>query len=406
MNILYLHGFGSSGQSNTVEYLKKALPDYYNIEAPDIPVDPAEALPFLRELCEKEHFSIIIGTSMGAMYAQQLPADFVRICVNPALHLSQITDILKPGTFDFFQPRKDGQTQFTITEEIIQHFREMEEHQFDNWKAGAPENLLCIGLFGTEDTTVNCREEFQRYYPNVQTFEGGHRMNQKVLKNVVLPIIKRLENYRREAGLLGQLENCARFCPEDRDTCLFCQNYGGHTLCGDKPLHFMKRYFIEKERQRLLQEGLVSQPEEKEPAIHVGDKVYGFTPDYRKLYKGSITEIVSYTDKNHYEANISMRPFYGLPVETRIVMDGLFDMPRVSLGIKSLQFAEGKTAEQQPVDMKIEKLPPHIPIAPMVFLDKAAANEAAQEYLKGQIELINNAMIKVAGELTEREEAK
>lgn len=391
MNILYLHGFGSSGQSSTVEYLKKSLPDYYHIEAPDIPVDPAEALPFLKQLCEEEHFSVIIGTSMGGMYAHQLPADFVRICVNPALHLSRITDILKPGTFDFFQPRKDGKTQFTITEEIIQHFREMEEHQFDNWKASAPESLLCMGLFGTEDTTVNCREEFQRYYPNVQTFEGGHRMNQKVLKNVVVPIIKRLEEYRREAGLIGQLENCARFCPEDRDTCLFCQNYGGHTLCGDKPRHFMKRYFIEKEWQRLLQEGLVSQPEEKEPAIHVGDSVYGFTPNYRKLYKGKITEIVSYTDKNHYEANISMRPFYGLPVETRIVMDGLFDTPRVSLGIKSLKFAEGEDAER-PVDMKIEELPSHIPIAPMVFLDKESAKKTAQDYLEHQKELEDKAI--------------
>ena len=113
----------------------------------------------------------------------------MRICVNPAFHISQQPEILKVGTFDFFQPRKDGQTQFTITEEIIQHFREMEEHQFDNWKADVPENLLCIGLFGDKDTTVNCREEFQRYYPNVQTFDGEHRMNQKVLKNVVVPII-------------------------------------------------------------------------------------------------------------------------------------------------------------------------------------------------------------------------
>ena len=197
MNILYLHGFGSSGQSNTVEYLKKALPDD-KIIAPDIPVDPAEALPFLKKLCEEERFDIIIGTSMGGMYAQQLCNCLYRICVNPALHLSQITDILKPGTFEIFQSRKDGQTQFTITEEIIQHFREMEEHQFDNWKASAPENLLCMGLFGTEDTTVNCREEFQRYYTNVQTFEGGHRMNQKVLKNVVVPIIRRLEENGRK----------------------------------------------------------------------------------------------------------------------------------------------------------------------------------------------------------------
>ena len=399
MNILYLHGYGSSGQSNTVDYLKKSLPDYYQVTAPDIPVDPVEALPFLYDLCEKEHFDIIIGTSMGAMYAQQLPADFVRICVNPALHLSQLTDVLMVGTFDFFQARKDGQTQFTITEEIIQHYRDMEEHQFDNWRADNPENLLCVGLFGDKDTMVNCREEFQRYYPNVQTFDGEHRMNQKVLKKVVLPIIKRLEECRREAGLIGQLENCARFCPEDRDTCRFCQNYGGYSLCGDKSLQFMKRYFIEKETQRLIEEGLVTRPKENEPAIHVGDEVYGFTPDYRKVYKGKITEIVEYGDKNHYEANISMRPFYGLPVETRIVMDGLFDTPRVSLGIKSLHFAEGETAER-PVDMKMEKLTSYISIAPKVFLDKESANNAAQEYLKYQIELINDAMEAVECELT------
>ena len=391
MNILYLHGYGSSGQSSTVEFLKKALPDYYNIEAPDIPVNPAEALPYLKKMCSESHFDIIIGTSMGAQYAQQLHNCLYRICVNPAFHISQQPEILKVGIFDFFQPRKDGQTQFTITEEIIQHFREMEEHQFDEWRTDDRNNLLCCGLFGDNDTTVNCRDEFARYYPNVQTFEGGHRMNQKVLKNEVLPIIKRLENYRREAGLLGQLENCTRFCPKDRDTCLFCQNYGGHTLCGDKPLHFIKRYFIEKEWQRLLQEGLVSQPEEKEPAIYVGDKVYGFTPNYRKPYKGKITEIVSYTDKNHYEANISMRPFYGLPVETRIEMDGLFDTPRVSLGIKSLKIAEGKNAER-PVDMKIEELPSHIPIAPMVFLDKESAKKAARDYLEYQKELEDKAI--------------
>ena len=110
---------------------------------------------------------------------------------------------MKVGTFDFFQPRKDGQTQYTITEEIIQHYREMEAHQFDQWKADAPENVLCIGLFGTRDTTVDCRDEFARYYPNVQTFDGEHRMNQKVVKNVVLPIIrKHLATYKKDDILL------------------------------------------------------------------------------------------------------------------------------------------------------------------------------------------------------------
>ena len=97
------------------------------------------------------------------------------------------------GKHKWLNRRKDGATEFHVKKETIEHFQEMEAHQFDQWNADAPENILCIGLFGTRDTTVNCREEFARYYPNVQTFDGEHRMNQKVVKDVVLPIIKRLE---------------------------------------------------------------------------------------------------------------------------------------------------------------------------------------------------------------------
>ena len=93
-----------------------------------------------------------------------------------------------------------------------------------------------------------------------------------------------------------------------------------------------------------------------------------------------------------------MRPCYGLPVEVRIVMDGLFDTPRVSKGVKSIKFDPGETAER-PVNMQVEELPPHKPIAQMVFLDKQSANNAAQEYLKKQIELIYDAMSKVESDL-------
>ena len=48
MRIVYFHGYGSSGASGTVEALRKALPDD-EILAPDIPVDPVEALPYLRQ---------------------------------------------------------------------------------------------------------------------------------------------------------------------------------------------------------------------------------------------------------------------------------------------------------------------------------------------------------------------
>ena len=42
--IIYLHGFGSSGQSGTVKHLRKVLPQF-NVLAPDIPICPSVIFP-------------------------------------------------------------------------------------------------------------------------------------------------------------------------------------------------------------------------------------------------------------------------------------------------------------------------------------------------------------------------
>ena len=53
MKIIYFHGFASSGASGTVQLLRKMLPSAQVI-APDIPVEPEEALPMLHELVAAE----------------------------------------------------------------------------------------------------------------------------------------------------------------------------------------------------------------------------------------------------------------------------------------------------------------------------------------------------------------
>ena len=187
--IVYLHGFGSSGQSGTVKHLRKIFP-MYGVFAPDIPVNPAEALPFLKDYCEECKPDVIIGTSMGAMYAMQM-YQYNRICVNPALRMSELTDILKPGIFKYFQPTQSGETHFTVTEDTIQQFRDMEAHMFDG--VNSSNRLFCWGFFGDEDTTVNYREEFEKYFaPNIQTFHGGHRMSNKILDEVIVPFVENL----------------------------------------------------------------------------------------------------------------------------------------------------------------------------------------------------------------------
>lgn len=186
--IVYLHGYGSSSQSSTVKYLAKKMPNF-NVIAPDIPIDPKEALPFLKNYCANNKADLIIGTSMGGMYAMQL-TDYPRICVNPALHMSQLTGVLQVGTFERFQPTADGRTLFTITEEVIQHFQEMEQHMFDD--INSENQSLCWGFFADGDTLVNCMEEFAQHFTQVADFHGEHRMNNAVIRDVIIPAAKRI----------------------------------------------------------------------------------------------------------------------------------------------------------------------------------------------------------------------
>ena len=71
MNILYIHGLSSSGNSGTAKRLRELLPND-PIFSPDLPINPYEAINMLQELCKAEKIDIAIGTSMGGMFAQKL----------------------------------------------------------------------------------------------------------------------------------------------------------------------------------------------------------------------------------------------------------------------------------------------------------------------------------------------
>ena len=161
------------------------MPDF-DVVAPDIPVDPAEALPFLRGLCMNEVPDIVVGTSMGGMYAQQMRG-YNRICVNPAFEMSKKSEMLTVGTHEYFNPRKDGTTHFEITPEIIRHHAEMEEHQFDG--ISDEDRRHVWGMFADNDRQVNCESLFQLHYHQIIHFSGEHRMDNTVIENVLVPLI-------------------------------------------------------------------------------------------------------------------------------------------------------------------------------------------------------------------------
>ena len=185
--LIYLHGFGSSAAGGTVKTLRQFLYDF-DVIAPDIPVDPAEALPFLRGLCMNVVPDVVVGTSMGGMYAQQMRG-YKRICVNPAFEMSQKSTVLTVGTHEYFSPRKDGTTSFEITPEIIRHHADMEAHQFDG--ITDEERKMVWGMFAENDRQVNCEPLFLQHYNQVVHFNGEHRLDENAIKDVLVPLIRK-----------------------------------------------------------------------------------------------------------------------------------------------------------------------------------------------------------------------
>lgn len=175
------------------EFLGATSADRIQIIAPDIPVEPSEALPLIKALVEKENPLLVIGTSMGGMYTQQLRG-VERICVNPSFRMSQLYSHFHVGKYKWLNPRRNGETEFHVYKETIEAFKAMEEHQFDN--IDEVETLFCHGLFGDEDPLAgNNRELFEAHYPGMsEVYPGGHRLSADIVKAVLIPKIRSILN--------------------------------------------------------------------------------------------------------------------------------------------------------------------------------------------------------------------
>lgn len=189
--ILYVHGFGSSGQSGTVYKIREMLPAS-EVTAPDLPIHPEEAMALLKETCDSIKPHLIIGTSMGGMYAEMLRG-YDRILVNPALRMADtMHEHGMTGKQVFSNPRRDGIQEFIVTKTLVKEYRAMTDRCFAN--VDGNERKKVWGLFGDMDTTVNNRELFFEHYPQTVGFHGGHRLNDKTLIHAVMPVIQWIDD--------------------------------------------------------------------------------------------------------------------------------------------------------------------------------------------------------------------
>lgn len=193
--IMYIHGFGSSAQSGTITLLKQLLPSA-EIVARDIPLHPAEAMNMLKAMCAKEQPNLIIGTSMGGMYTEQLYG-YDRILVNPAFQMGEtMTKHGMIGKQTFQNPRADGIQEFIVTKALIKEYAEMTSHCFSN--ATDDECQHVVGMFGDADPVVHTFDIFREHYPTAIRFHGEHRLTDKIALHYLIPIIRRIDDRQEQ----------------------------------------------------------------------------------------------------------------------------------------------------------------------------------------------------------------
>lgn len=188
--LMYVHGFASSGSSGTVMALRRYLTGW-RVVAPDLPIDPFEAMELLRATIEEEQPDIVVGTSMGGMFTQQLWG-VPRIIVNPSFEMSRSLLFGKMGKNKYTSKRKDGATEFRVDKKVVEQFKLLEKTQFDGINEN--EKKLVWGLFGDKDPVVHFQPLMAKLYgeDRCRWFAGEHRLNDEIVKKVLIPLIDEL----------------------------------------------------------------------------------------------------------------------------------------------------------------------------------------------------------------------
>ena len=178
MKVLFVHGLASSGAYKLAEMLRINLKA--DVVAPDVPIDPDEALALLRELYASEQPDLVVGLSWGGFLTLQLQG-IRRAVINPDLHVSRLMRTMV-GEVEYLSPRRDGAKTFTITEELCDRYESLEANQLGQ--------VSILGLFADNDELVHCYDEFAARFPGcAKEYPGKHLPTFPEVKKYIAPAL-------------------------------------------------------------------------------------------------------------------------------------------------------------------------------------------------------------------------
>lgn len=187
--ILYIHGLGGCGDGRFATILRNNLSNY-TVDAPEIPINPKEALEFIKNIISNNNYDLVIGSSLGAYYLMTCGYSPKKFLVNPAINASEYIDkYIGKGTYEVNSVRQDGVKEYTIDDNFIMELKNMEsitlvddEEYLITRCAVSPEDEL----FGDSNAKL-CKE---LYGDHAFLIHSAHRVEDKIIIDELIPKIK------------------------------------------------------------------------------------------------------------------------------------------------------------------------------------------------------------------------
>ena len=191
---MFLHGFYVSGSCVPAQALRGSFDGKATVLTPDLPLHPTDAIRLIRDICDQEKPDILVGNSCGSFYAQIISSTLgvPALLGNPHFKMSEFLRE-RIGNHQYKSPRADGKQDFTIDEQLISEFEEIETHQFLDERDCCNYNKERVwGIFGEEDTLAHFEPLFMEHYTHSYHFPGGHTPTAEQFKTWYVPLIERL----------------------------------------------------------------------------------------------------------------------------------------------------------------------------------------------------------------------
>ena len=190
--IIYLHGFGSTGESDKAISIKQNLGKDFEILTPTLSTKPNKAIEEIRNLLSESNKSyILVGTSLGGFYADY----FSKLTDTPALLINPLVDIEDIKQFIGLNENFKTGKSFHFTENDYKYLQ-----QINKQKTHIVDNAPKIILLAKDDNLLDYKKSLTYFNDSNHYFsifnEGSHRFNKnEIVKDYILKLTEFMNDY-------------------------------------------------------------------------------------------------------------------------------------------------------------------------------------------------------------------